>query len=205
MSEEAFSVTFVGLFGRSLEFLSMFCIAIVVAGGSWTSISGVRVRFHLLSTSLFQALDQVALEFTLTRLCWPPSAALSLAAICGARPPSAELGRHLRRSAAIGGAWSPSAALCCHRLSLTAICGAQHQRSSAAINGTRPPWAELDRHLRRSAANGGAWQPSCDTRPLSAALGSLRQRSAASGGPRPAQLGFDYWVPVPGFRIVGQP
>jgi hypothetical protein len=69
---------------------------------------------------LLQELDQVALDFTLTRLCWPPSAALGLAidgpelgrhrrslAAVGARPPSAEaaeLGRHLRHSAAIGGA-----------------------------------------------------------------------------------------------------
>jgi hypothetical protein len=65
----------------------MFSTAIVVAGGSWTSFSGVCARFHLLSTFLFQELDQVALDFTLTRLCWPPSA---------------ELGRHLRHSAAIG-------------------------------------------------------------------------------------------------------
>ena len=132
MSEEAFSVTFVGLFGCSLGFSSMFCTAIVVAGGSWTSISGVRVTFHLISTFLLQELDQVALDFTLTRLCWQPSASLGLA-IDGT-----ELGRHRRSSglATIGDAL--------HRRRLTVICGA------------RPPSAELGRHLRHSAAIGGA-------------------------------------------------
>jgi hypothetical protein len=109
MSEEAFSVTFVGLFGCSRGFSSMFCTTIVVAGGSWTSIAGVRVTFHLLSTFLLQELDQVAaLDFTLTRLCWLPSAALGLA-IDGT-----ELGRHRRSLAAtvtVGGAWPPSSSL----------------------------------------------------------------------------------------------
>jgi hypothetical protein len=122
MSEEAFSVTFVGLFGHSLGFLSMFCTAIVVAGWSWTSISGDRARFHLLSTFLFQELDQVALDFTLTRLCCPPSAALSFAAFGGT-----ELGCHLRLSAAIGSVRPPSAAL------------GRQRRHSAAIGGTRQP------------------------------------------------------------------
>jgi hypothetical protein len=131
VSEEAFSVTFVGLFGCCLGFLSMLCTgsesgtAIVVAGGSWTSITGVSARIHLLTTFLFQELDQVVLDFTLARLCWPPSAALSFAASSHGLPASAafgrhrrtELGRHLRRSAsaelgshprhlaAIGEAW----------------------------------------------------------------------------------------------------
>jgi hypothetical protein len=143
MSEEAFSVTFVGLFGCSLGFSSMFCTTIVVAGGSWTSISGVRVTFHLISTFLLQELDQVALDFTLTR-AWP-STALSSAAIGGACPPSAALGGHRRSLVTVGGAW--------------------------------PPSAELGHHLRRSAVLG-------------------RQR-------RPAPLGLDYWVPVPGFPYCG--
>jgi hypothetical protein len=71
---------------------------IAVAGGSWASISKIHARFHLLSTYLFQKLDQVALDFPRLwagsnhrqRCAWP---------ICGARPPSAELGRQLRRSA----------------------------------------------------------------------------------------------------------
>jgi hypothetical protein len=173
MSEEAFSVTFVGLFGCSLGFSSMFCTAIVVAGGSWTNISGVRVTFHLISTFLLQELDEVALDFTLTRAwpstalssaaiggAWPPSAAFgrhrrSLAAICGVRPPSAELGRHLRRSAAIGGAWPPSAAFGCHL------------RHSASIGGAWTPSAALGR-----TAVCGAWPPS-------AALGNPRPPAAA--------------------------
>jgi hypothetical protein len=47
----------------------------------------------------------------------------------------------------------------------------------AGIGGARPASAELGRHLRSSAVLG-------------------RQR-------RPAQLGFDYWVPVPGFPYCG--
>jgi hypothetical protein len=90
MSEEAFSFTFVGLSGCSLGFLSTFVTAIVVAGGSWTSISAVYARFHLLSTFLFQELDQLALD--LPRL-WP----CGLTSIGGA-----ELGRRLQRSAGIG-------------------------------------------------------------------------------------------------------
>jgi hypothetical protein len=130
MSEEAFSVSFkfVGLFGCSLGFLSMFCTAIVVAGGSWTSIFGVHARFHLLSTFLFQELDQVALDFTLTRLCWPPSAALGLSF------DGTELGRHRRSLAAIASAQPPSAELGSHRRR-----SALHRRSLAAICSTRQP------------------------------------------------------------------
>jgi hypothetical protein len=202
----------------------MFCTAIVMAGGSWT-ISGVRARFHLLSTFLFQELDQVALDFTLTRLCWPPSVALglamdgtelgrhrqSLATIGGARPPSAELGlhrrrsasaeldRHLRRSATIGGAWPPSAALGRHRMSI------------AAFSGIQLPSGALGSLRRRSTSIGSAWPPSaalgraavCGAWPPSAALSSLRQRSATSGGPRPTPLGINYWVPLPGFPYCG--
>jgi hypothetical protein len=167
----------VGHFGCSLGFSSILCTAIVVAGGSWTSISGVRVTFHLISTFLLQELDQVALEFTLTRQCWPPSSALglaidgpelcrhwrSLAAIGEAWPPSAELGSHLLLSAAIGGAWPPSAAFGRHRRSLAAIGGAWqpsaafgcHLRHSAAFGGVRLPPAALGRLRRR-----GAWTPS---------------------------------------------
>ena len=166
MSEEAFSVTFVGLFGCSLGFSSMFCTAIVVAGGSWTSISGVRVTFHLISTFLLQELDQVALDFTLTR-AWP-STALSSAAIGGAWPPSAALGRHRRSLATFGGAWPPSAEL------------GRLRRRSAATCGTRPPSAALGRHLRHSAG------------PPSAELGRHPRRSAVLGRQRrPAPLGFD--------------
>ena len=130
----------------------MFCTAIVVAGGSWTSISGVRVTFHLISTFLLQELDQVALDFTLTRAC--PSTALSSAAIGGAWPPSAALGRHRRSLATIGGAWPPSAAFGCHL------------RHSAALGGAWTPSAALGR-----TAVCGAWPPS-------AALGSARPPAA---------------------------
>jgi hypothetical protein len=156
MSEEAFSVSFVGLFGCSLGFSSMPCTAIVVAGGSWTSISGVRARFHLLSTFLLQELDQVALDFTLTRLCWPPSAALGLAI------EGNELGRHRRSLAAIGGARPPSAKL------------GHRRRSLSAFGGVRLPPAALGRLRRRSASIGGAWPPSAALR-----VGSARPPAAA--------------------------
>jgi hypothetical protein len=99
--------------------------------GSWTSISGVRITFHLISTFLLQELDQVALDFKLTRLCWPPSAALGYAIDCP------ELGSHRPSLAAIGGARPPSAELC-HR-----------RRSLAAIFGTPSPSAELSRFRRK--------------------------------------------------------
>jgi hypothetical protein len=187
MSEEAFSVTLVGLFGCSLGFSSMFCTAIVVAGGSWTSNSGVRVTFHLISTFLLQELDQVALDFTLTR-AWP-STALSSATIGGAWPPSAALGRH-RRSLAIDGL-----ELGRHRRSLAAIGGARppsaelghRRRSLAAFGGVRLPPAALGRPRRRSVSIGGAWTPPaalgrtsvCGAWPPSAALGSARPPAAA--------------------------
>jgi hypothetical protein len=82
----------------------------------------VRAKFHLLSTFLLQELDQVAFDFTLTRLCWPPSAALCLA-IEGTELGRHRRSRHWRRSAAIGGAWPPSAELASGR----------HLRHSAAI------------------------------------------------------------------------
>jgi hypothetical protein len=106
--------------------------------GAGPAISGVRVTFHLLSTFLLQELDRVALEFTLTRLSWPPSAALGLA-IHGT-----DLGRHRRSLAAFGGVPSlaatcsarpPSAALGLHRRRLDAICGTR--QCSAASDGPR--------------------------------------------------------------------
>ena len=145
----------------------MFCTAIVVAGGSWTSISGVRVTFHLISTFLLQELDQVALDFTLTR-AWPLTA-LSSAAIGGAWPPSAALGSHRLSLATVGGAWPPWAEL--GRLG----------RRSAATCGTRPPSAALGLHRRRLDAICGT-RPDRRLRSLAAICG-VRQCSAVSGGP----------------------
>jgi hypothetical protein len=183
--------------------MAVFCTAIVVAGGSWISISGVRVTMHLISTFLLQELDQVALDFTLTRLCWPPSAALGLA-IDGP-----ELGRHRRSLDAIGGARPPSAELGHRRRSLAAICGVRPpsaelirlRRRSAATCGTRPPSAALGLHRRRLDAICGT-RPDRRLRSLAAICGA-RQCSAASGGPR--RLASTTLGPCAGIAVVGQP
>ena len=77
------------LFSRILS--SMRSTAIVVADWGRTSISGVRARFHLLSTFLFRELDQVALGGGLaaTRRSFDRHSAACLsgavAALCSAR------------------------------------------------------------------------------------------------------------------------
>jgi hypothetical protein len=88
--------------------------------------------------------------------------------ICGARLPSAALGRQRRCWAAFDGAWPPSAALSRHRRpgSLAAICGA------------RPLSTELGRHLLRWAAFGGVGQPFGSHRQSFAAICSARSSSA---------------------------
>ena len=133
------------------------------------------VRFHLLSTFLFQELDQVALA--------------------SHRGRSAE---RASRSVAIQSPWLLGHILRTARSSVHSLAGKSGGR---ILWWRRPcvPWLDLSVHRRALEA----WSPGLAGRSFvahgSAAAAALRPPAAFVGGCH----GFDYWVPWPGFPYCG--